>query len=128
MPRIAWIVATEYPHHIVLRGNNRVKVFEDKEDFKKYLSLDYPYSSARTHILEKSNVLPGEPLFDKGEISNYRKFIAGDEGKVDLDVIRKQTRLGKPLGDRGFLEMLSKKLGYKLNFRSKGRPKKGMCP
>jgi len=44
---------------------------------------------------------------------------------VDLDVIRKQTRLDKPLGDRGLLEMLSKKLGYKLNFRYKGRPKKG---
>ena len=43
---------------------------------------------------------------------------------MDLDVIRKQIRLGKPLGDRGFLEMLSKKLGYKLNFRCKGIPKK----
>jgi hypothetical protein len=51
-----------------------------------------------------------------------------DVDKVDLAVIGKQTRLGKPLGDRGFLEMLSKKLGYKLNFRSKGIPKKGMCP
>jgi len=49
----------------------------------------------------------------------------GDEDKVDLDVIGKQTRLGKPLGDRGFLETLPKKLGYKLNFRCKGRPKKG---
>jgi len=57
-------------------------------------------------------------------LQDYRKFIAEDEDKFDLDVIRKQTRLGKPLGDRGFLEMLSKKLGYKLNFRSKGRPKK----
>ena len=63
-------------------------------------------------------------LFDKGEISNYREFIAGDEDKVDLDVIRKQTRLGRPLGNREFLEMLSQKLGYKLNFRSKGRSKK----
>ena len=44
---------------------------------------------------------------------------------MDLDVIRKQTRLDKPLRDRGLLEMLSKKLGYKLNFRYKGRPKKG---
>ena len=91
-------------------------------------SEDYSYSSARIHILGKSNVLLGGPLFDKGEISNYRNFIAVDEDKVDLGVIRKQTRLDKSLGDRGFLEMLSKKLGYKLNFRCKGRPKKGMCP
>ena len=34
----------------------------------------------------------------------------------------------KTLGDRGFLEILSKKLGYKLNFRSKGRPKKECVP
>ena len=47
---------------------------------------------------------------------------------MDLAVIGKQTRLGKPLGDRGFLEMLPKKLGYKLNFISKGRPKKGCVP
>ena len=47
---------------------------------------------------------------------------------MDLAVIRKQTRLGKPLGDRGFLKMLSKKLGYKLTFRSKSRAKKGKCP
>ena len=47
---------------------------------------------------------------------------------MDLAVIRKQTRLGKPLGDRGFLEMLSKKLGYKLNFRFEGRAKKGCVP
>ena len=51
-----------------------------------------------------------------------------DEDKVDLDIIRKQTRLGKPLEDKGFLEMLSEKLGYKLNFRPKGRPPQGMCP
>jgi hypothetical protein len=50
-----------------------------------------------------------------------------DADKVNLDVIIKQTRLGKPLENRGFLEMLSKKLGYKLSLRSKDRPKKGMC-
>ena len=47
---------------------------------------------------------------------------------MDLAVIRKQTRLDKHLRDRGLLEMLSKKLGYKLNFRYKGRPKKGCVP
>lgn len=44
MPPIVGIVATESPHHIVQQGNNRVKVFEDKEDFKKYLSLLERYS------------------------------------------------------------------------------------
>ncbi|ODS34744.1 MAG: hypothetical protein SCARUB_00004 [Candidatus Scalindua rubra] len=224
MPRIARIVATGYPHHILQRGNNREKVFVAKKDFKKYLSLlekystekdavilayclmsnhihllvkplgeeslfkmmqgitlcytqyfnrknkrtgrlwecryhstiidgekylwavshyieknpvragivknaeDYPYSSARAHILGESNVLLSEPLFDEGEVSSYRRFIVGEEDKVSLNDIRRQTRLGKPLGDRGFLEILSKKLSCNLDFRPKGRPKKGMCP
>jgi hypothetical protein len=31
----------------------------------------------RKYKLGKSNVLLGEPLFDKGYLFNYRKFIAG---------------------------------------------------
>ena len=220
MPRIARIVATGYPHHIVQRGNNREKVFVVKKDFEKYISLlekysieknvvilayclmpnhvhllvkplgedglfkmmqgttlcytqyfnkknkrtgrlwecryhstiidgerylwtvsryiennpvraglvknaeDYLYSSAKTHILGEYNTLLNERLFDEGEESNYKRFIAGEEDKVNLSDIRRQTRLGKPLGDRGFLETLSKKLGFNLAFRPKGRPKK----
>lgn len=45
-------------------------------------------------------------------LTRLRMFIAGDEDNVDLDVIRKQPRLGNPLGDIGFLEMLSRKLCY----------------
>jgi putative transposase len=39
MPRIARIVGRGYPHHVVQRGNNREKVFLDKEDYPKYLHL-----------------------------------------------------------------------------------------
>jgi hypothetical protein len=53
-----------------------------------------------------------------------------EEDKRVLEEIRRQTRLGKPLGDEGFLETLSEKLGHSLIFRPKGRPgkseKKGM--
>jgi len=38
-------------------------------------------------------------LFDKGDISNYRKFIAEDEDKLDLDVIRKQPNQQHRGGD-----------------------------
>ena len=220
MPRIARIIGVGYPHHIVLRGNNKETVFLEKEDFEKYLSLlesysiekeaiilayclmsnhihllvkpleelslskmmqgvslcytqyfnrknmrtgrlwesryhstiidkerylwavscyieknpvrarivknaqDYPYSSGRAHVLGKSYKLLSEPLFDKGELSNYMIFMKGEEEKAELEKIRKQTRLGKPLGEDKFIDKLSEKLGRKLVFRPKGRPKK----
>lgn len=39
MPRIARVIATEYPHHITQRGNNRATVFFDDEDRQTYLKL-----------------------------------------------------------------------------------------
>ena len=44
MPRIARIIAPNYPHHITQRGNNRSDVFFDDEDKTKYLSLLKYYS------------------------------------------------------------------------------------
>ena len=39
MPRIARVIATEYPHHITQRGNNRATVFFDDEDRQTYLKV-----------------------------------------------------------------------------------------
>lgn len=44
MPRIARAVAAGFPHHVIQRGNNREKIFFDKEDKEKYLSLVKKYS------------------------------------------------------------------------------------
>jgi putative transposase len=220
MPRIARIVGAGYPHHIVQRGNNREKVFLDREDYERYLSFlaryseeketavlayclmpnhvhllvipseeealakmmqgitlcytqyfnrkegrtgrlwecryhstvidgdsylwtvskyieknpvraaivqrpeDYPYSSARAHILGRNDPLLNGHLFDRGELNEYRTFMKSEEDKRFLEEIRKQTRLGKPLGDKGFLETLSGKFGCSFCFRPKGRPTK----
>lgn len=222
MPRIARIIGIGYHHHVVQRGNNREKVFLDREDYKKYLSLlkkystekevvilayclmpnhvhllakpsgeehlskmmqgitlcytqyfnrknkrtgrlwecryystlidkerylwavsryieknpvranlvkraeYYFYSSAKTHILGENNALLREPLFDKDELYSYKSYMeTGEDEEAIKDIIRKQTRLGKPLGDERFLQTLSEKLGRNLVFRTKGRPKEG---
>ncbi len=44
MPRIARIVAEDYPHHIIQRGNNRETVFLDDNDRETYLKLLSKYS------------------------------------------------------------------------------------
>jgi putative transposase len=87
---------------------------------------DYRYSSAKAHFLGARDALLRESLFDKRELIEYKKFIKMDEEKGILEEIREQTRLGKPLGDGGFLEALSKQFGRMLVFRPKGRPKKAI--
>ncbi len=222
MPRIARIVGASCPHHIVQRGNNKEKLFSDKEDYAKYLSLlerystekealilayclmsnhvhlllrpletkalskmmqgitlcytqyfntkygrtgrlwecryhstiidedrylwsvsryiennpvrvgivkraeDYKYSSAKAHLLGARDILLKELLFDKRELEEYRKFMRMGDEKGILNEIRRQTRLGKPLGGEGFLKALSKRLGRSLVFRPKGRPRKAI--
>jgi len=214
------MIGTGYPHHVVQRGNNREKVFLDKEDYKKYLcylekystkkkavilayclmsnhvhllvrpseenslskmmqgiALCYTqyfnrkyersgrlwecryhstvideeaylwvvskyiesnpvraklvreaeahrFSSARAHLLGEADLLLKEPLFDPGDLNEYVRFIRNGEDKEVGEVIRRHTRLGKPLGSERFLKRLSKKVGYPLVFRPKGRPRK----
>ena len=84
----------------------------------------YLYSSAKAHLLGRKDPLLKEPLFDKSELNEYRRFVHSEEDKEIIEEIRKQTRLGKPLGDGGFLKTLSEKLGRSLSFRPKGRPRK----
>lgn len=51
MPRIARVVASNYPHHITQRGNNRADVFIDDEDRRFYLQILQRYcEKAKTSI------------------------------------------------------------------------------
>ena len=85
---------------------------------------DYPHSSARAHILGIKDPVLKEPLFDKSELNEFKRFIRSEEDNKIMEEIRKQTRLGKPLGNGSFLNTLSEKLGCSLSFRPKGRPRK----
>ncbi|MCL5421595.1 MAG: transposase [Nitrospirae bacterium] len=43
MPRTARVSPSEHVYHVLTRGNNRQDVFEDEEDFRKYLELLFRY-------------------------------------------------------------------------------------
>jgi len=45
MPRIARIVAKNYPHHVTQRGNYKQPVFEDQQDYTQYLKWLKQYSA-----------------------------------------------------------------------------------
>ncbi len=79
-------------------------------------SEEYPYLSAKAHLLGKSDPLLGEALFRKNELREYRAFMKGVADPRLQEEIRRKARLGKPLGDGGFSESLSLKLGRNLSF------------
>jgi len=73
MPRIARAVAAGFPHHVVQRGNNREKVFFDKEDKERYLSL-----------LKKYSVKWDSPLLAYCLMSNHVHLLARPKSEESL--------------------------------------------
>ncbi|MEN6318375.1 MAG: transposase [Syntrophaceae bacterium] len=43
MPRTARIAPKEFVYHILTRGNNRQDIFQDEEDYQKYISILQKY-------------------------------------------------------------------------------------
>ena len=81
MPRTARIAPNEYLYHVLTRGNNRQNVFEDEEDFRKYLELLLRYKEKYHfrlyhYVLMTNHVhLVIEPAEAGGSLSEIMKGI-----------------------------------------------------
>jgi hypothetical protein len=89
----------------------------------RIVGAGYPH-----HIVQigREDPLLKEPLFDKGELNGYRRFVRSEEDEKIIEEIRKETRSGKPLGDEEFLKTLPEMLSCSLSFRPRGRPRKNI--
>ena len=81
MPRTARVAPKEHVYHVLTRGNNRQDVFEDEDDFKKYLELLFRYKEKYHfklyhYVLMTDHVyLIIEPSKGGGELSEIMKGI-----------------------------------------------------
>jgi putative transposase len=81
MPRTARIAPGEHIYHVLTRGNNRQDVFEDEEDFRKYIDLLLHYKEKYRfklyhYVLMTNHVhLVIEPLEGGGSLSEIMKGI-----------------------------------------------------
>ena len=81
MPRTARIAPKEHVYHVLTRGNNRQNVFEDDEDFRKYLDLIFLYKEKYHfklyhYVIMSNHVhLVIEPSEDGGGLSEIMKGI-----------------------------------------------------
>jgi len=81
MPRTARIAPKEFVYHILTRGNNRQDIFQDEEDYRKYLSILKKYKEKYDfklyhYVLMTNHVhLVIEPTDTGGALSQIMKGI-----------------------------------------------------
>ena len=81
MPRTARIAPKEYVYHVLTRGNNQQVIFQDEEDFRKYIDILNKYKEKYQfklyhYVLMTNHVhLVLEPTDAGGELSQIMKGI-----------------------------------------------------
>jgi putative transposase len=74
---------------------------------------EYPWSSAKAHIEKRDNeIVKVEPLLKM--VGGWRKFLKSKFTEEEYDLLQKHERTGRPLGSKGFIEHLERKLTRKL--------------
>ena len=84
---------------------------------------DYEFSSAKGHVYKTKDLLLSDN-FVVEEIKDWREFLAGEDKKQDIKLFKKHARVGRPLGQEGFIENLEKITGRILKPLKPGRKKK----
>jgi putative transposase len=84
---------------------------------------DFPYSSARAHIIGVIDAVLGEELFEEEQRKDYLEFIRASIPKREMNSIRYHTRTGRPYGNEEFLRKMEKKLKRSFALNLPGRPK-----
>ena len=87
----------------------------------------YAFSSARAHVAKtKDPVLSGNFFVDR--VKDWQAFLADGDDEADKKLFRKHARVGRPLGQEGFIEKAESITGRILKLKKRGRKEKGVCP
>ncbi len=73
----------------------------------------YPWSSAAAHVRGKDDLLVKvKPML--GRVENWREYLGTEQDSTDVELIRRHSRTGRPLGSHDFVESLETKAGRPL--------------
>jgi putative transposase len=102
MPRTARVIFPSMPYHIISRGNNREPVFQEKEDFEKYLEICRRYKEQYEfklyHWVLMSNHI--HLLIETKENSSLSKIMQGINLAYTIWFNRKNGKVGHLWQDR----------------------------
>jgi putative transposase len=86
------------------------------------LAEEYQWSSARAHVFGlRDPVL--SPMPKVSQIGDWSAFLRGEEKNEELELLRRNQSIGRPLGSEDFIEKLEKITGRCLKKKRPGRPK-----
>jgi putative transposase len=88
---------------------------------------DYPWSSARHHVLGEPDPVIMGGCFLKSEIKDWRAYLAEKGDDPILNRTRCNLKTGRPAGDEGFARGLEEILGRRLVALPRGRPRKNVA-
>ena len=83
---------------------------------------EYPWSSARSHVLKEADpLLCGGNWFKRG-IADWRAYLTEGEAAAWNMTLRKATLAGRPFGAAQFVARIGRLLGRTLSAQPRGRP------
>lgn len=88
---------------------------------------DYPWSSARHHVLEAPDLVVMDGCFLRGEIRDWRAYLAERGNDPILTRTWRNLKTGRPAGDEGFVRGLEEIMGRRLAALPRGRPRKNVA-
>lgn len=79
----------------------------------------YPWSSAQAHVRGKDDLLVKvRPMLRR--VADWREYLSTEPDSTDLDILRRHTRTGRPLGSHEFVESVEAKAGRTLAPQRRG--------
>jgi len=87
---------------------------------------DYPWSSARHHVLGELDPVIMDGCFLNGEIKDWRAYLSARADEPILNRTWQSLKTGRPAGDEGFVHALEKIMGRRLVALPRGRPRKNV--
>jgi putative transposase len=88
---------------------------------------EWPHSSVRAHLAGVDDALVSvQPLRDR--VANFADLLDTDPDDPELNAIRRNELIGRPLGSPDFLETVSRRLNRAVTPSKRGRKPKAATP
>lgn len=87
-------------------------------------AYEYKWSSARSHTYKEVNSLLTDDCHLTEQVQDWHLYLEEKDDEGMVDIIRSNSKNGRPCGDDGFIQTVEGMVGRRLKAMPKGRPKK----